>query len=152
MSAHDRPAKRIEWSPIASYALAFGGIALLGYFIVQIFAAKHLSEPFKVGAITVIVLIGIGGAMAILQRDEDERDTDDQRLYTAEEVAELLNAVRANGGRLPGASSATTATCVFCGRSDAEVRGLDGSRYHRACFQRAYRERAASSRGPTSLR
>ncbi len=146
MTVHDRPAKRIDFEPFVRYTLAFGGLAILGYFIYQIIAAKHLAEPVKLGVIAVIVVIGIGGAMAVLQRDEDVPVSDDRRLYTAEEVAELLNLVRANGGRL---ADAANAACRFCGKAGADVRGLDGTRYHRPCFQRAYREREATTRRST---
>ncbi len=144
---HDRPVKRYDWSPVIRYGSAFGGLAIILYFAVEIFLAKHLALNFKIGSIAVIVAIGIVGALAILQRDpEDEFGDDGRRLYTAEEVAELLNAVRAGGGRFVDASAQRPATCIFCGKPDAEIRGLDGTRYHRACFQRAYREREATAR------
>jgi hypothetical protein len=144
---HDRPVRGFAWGEFARYAGAFGGLAIIVYFAVQIYLTKHMDPRFKYGSIAVIVIIGIVGALAILQRDPAEQLSGD-RLYTAEEVAELLNAVRAGGGRFVEAASRApaTATCVFCGNSDAEIRGLDGTRYHRACFQRAYREREASSR------
>jgi len=139
---HDRPVTRFDWSPILRYASAFGGLAIIGYFIVEIILSKHLDRTFKFGVVAVIAAIAIVGVWAILQTDPpDEPFADGQRLYTAEEVAELLNAVRANGGRFVEAAAVTTATCPFCGQPGAEVRGLDGTRYHRACFQRAYRER-----------
>jgi hypothetical protein len=144
---HDRPVKRFEWGPAVRYGTAFGGLAIIGYFVYQIFMTRHLDRTFKFGSIAVIVVIAIVGAMAILQRDpDDEMMADGRRLYTADEVAELLNAVRANGGRFVEAAAATPANCIFCGKPDANVRGLDGTRYHRACFQRAYREREETTR------
>jgi hypothetical protein len=142
---HDRPVKRYDWSPLIRYGSAFGGLAIIGYFAYQIFITKHINPTFKFSSIAVIAAIGIVGALAILQVDPDDQPRSaDERLYTAEEVAELLNAVRSSGGRLGDASKAP-ATCVFCGQPDAEIRGLDGTRYHRACFQRAYREREATA-------
>ena len=93
---HDRPVKRYDWSPVIRDGSAFCGLAIILYFAVQIFLAKHLALNFKLGSIAVIVAIGIVGALAILQRDpDDELGDDGRRLYTAEEVAELLNAVHA---------------------------------------------------------
>jgi hypothetical protein len=137
---HDRPADRFDWAPVVRYGVAFGGLAVLGYFAFQIFHAPHLERTFKYVAIGVIAAIGIAGASAILQRDPAGDDTG-ERLYTAAEVADLLNAVRAAGGVHIEAAAAQPASCAFCGKPGAEVRGLDGTRYHRACFQTAYRER-----------
>jgi hypothetical protein len=88
-----------------------------------------------------------------LQRDpEADAASEGQRLYTAEEVADLLNAVRAGGGRFVEAAALSPATCIFCGKPEAGVRGLDGTRYHRACFQRAYRAREATAARHSTLR
>ncbi len=144
---HDRPVRGFAWGPVVRYGSAFGGLAIIGYFVYQIAVTRHLDRTFKFASIGVIVLIAIVGAMAILQRDPDEDIPDDgRRLYTADEVAELLNAVRANGGRFVEAAALAPAACIFCGKPDADVRGLDGTRYHRACFQRAYREREEATR------
>jgi hypothetical protein len=142
---HDRPVKAFDWSAVVRYGGAFGGLAIIGYFVYQIVMTKRLAPGYKYGTVAVIVVIGIVGALAILQRDpEDEMVRDGERLYTAEEVADLLNAVRA-GGRFVDASAVSPATCIFCGKPGAEIRGLDGTRYHRPCFQRAYREREATA-------
>jgi hypothetical protein len=141
---HDRPVKGFAWGDAVRYVSAFGGLAIIVFFAWQIYMTKHMDLRFKYGSIAVIVIIGIVGALAILQREPDEFTGD--RLYTAEEVAELLNAVRAGGGRFVEAASTAPATCLFCGKTGAEVRGLDGTRYHRSCFQRAYREREDASR------
>jgi hypothetical protein len=144
---HDRPVKPFDWAPVVRNVGAFGGLAIIGFFAYQTFMAKHIAPPFKYGTIGIMLAIGIVGAMAILQRDPaDEPESDGRRLYTAEEVAELLNAVRAGGGRYVEAASLSAAVCMFCGKANADVRGLDGTRYHRACFQRAYRERAEEAR------
>ena len=138
--------KGYDWAPAIRYVSAYGGLAIIGYFAYQIFMSKHLDRTFKFGAIAVIMAIGIVGAIAILAREAaDEPVNDGARLYTAEEVAALLNAVRAGGGRYVEAATVSPATCLFCGKRDAEVRGLDGTRYHRSCFQRAYREREATT-------
>ncbi len=142
---HDRPASGFAWGDLVRYGGAFGGLAIILYFAVQIYLTKHMDLRFKYASIAVIVIVGIVGALAILQRDPPEESAGD-RLYTAEEVAALLNAVRAGGGRFVEAANRAPATCVFCGKPDAEIRGLDGTRYHRACFQRAYREREEASR------
>ena len=143
---HDRPVKRYDWAPAVRYVCAYGGLAIIGYFVYQIFMTKHLDRTFKFGTIAVIVAIGIVGALAILAREPDDEPVNDgAHLYTAEEVAALLNAVRAGGGRFVEAATVSLATCLFCGKRDAEVRGLDGTRYHRSCFQRAYREREAAA-------
>jgi hypothetical protein len=145
--------KGTDWAPIVRYGSAFGGLAILAYFAYEIFAAKHLNATFKYGTIGVIALIGIAGALAILQRDpESDAALEGQRLYTAEEVADLLNAVRAGGGRFVEAATLSPATCIFCGKPDAGIRGLDGTRYHRSCFQRAYREREATAARRSTLR
>ena len=144
---HDRPVSRFDWSPVLRYGGAFGGLAIIGYFAYEIFITKHLDRTFKYGSIAVIVGIGIVGAIAILQRDpEEERARGGERLYTASEVAELLNAVRSAGGVHVQAAASLPRTCLFCGEPDAEVRGLDGSTYHRPCFQAAYLERERESR------
>jgi len=150
---HERPVRRIDWSPVIRYAGAYGGLAILVFFVFQIVAAKHITLSFKVGATVVIALIAIAGVSAILQREPaEDAGNDGQRLYTADEVAELLNAVRASGGRFVEAASNAPATCIFCGKPDANVRGLDGTRYHRPCFQRAYRERQDQTRHSSLLR
>lgn len=140
---HDRPAVRYDWAPVLRYVAAFGGLAVIGYFAYQIFRAPHIERTFKFASIAVIIAIGVVGAGAILQRDADDTVESGERLYTAAEVAELLNAVRSAGGRHVDAAAIAPATCIFCGQTGAEVTGLDGTRYHRACFQAAYREREA---------
>ncbi len=151
---HERPVRRIDWSPVIRYGGAYGGLAIIVYFVYQIVAAKHITTSFKIGVTTVIALITIAGVSAILQREPvaDDPRGEGQRLYTAEEVAELLNAVRASGGRFVEAASNAPATCIFCGKPDANVRGLDGTRYHRPCFQRAYLERQDQARHSSLLR
>ena len=60
--------------------------------------------------------------------------------------------MRANGGRFVDTATASPATCIFCGKTGANVRGLDGTRYHRPCFQHAYREREEQTRRASPLR
>ncbi len=143
---HDRPVTPYDWSPIVRYGGAFGGLAIIAYFVFQIFVTKHMDRNFKYGSIAIIVAIGIVGAIAILQRDPTDDVAGGERLYTAAEVAELLNAVRSAGGRFVDSSNVAPVACAFCGEPNPDVRGLDGTRYHRRCFQAAYREREASAR------
>jgi hypothetical protein len=149
---HDRPVSRFDWSPIVRYGGAFGGLASIGYFAYQIFMTKHMNPAFKYCSIALILAIGIVGAIAILQREPVDETSGGERLYTAAEVAELLNAVRSAGGRFVEAANAAPAVCIFCGKPDAEIRGLDQTRYHRRCFQTAYRERQESARDATIAR
>ncbi len=142
---HDRPVAPYDWAPVLRSAAAFGGLAIIGYFAYQLFRAPHVDRTFKFASIAVIIAIGVVGAGAILQRDPPEEIEDGERLYTAAEVAELLNAVRSAGGRHVEAAALAPATCLFCGKPGAEINGLDGSHYHRRCFQAAYREREARS-------
>ena len=145
-AVHDRPVPPFDWTSLIRYVGAYGGLAIIGYFVYGIFVTKHLDRTFKFGSIAVIVVIGIVGAIAILQRDPPDETIGGERLYTAAEVAELLNAVRSAGGRFVEAANVAPATCLFCGRPGADVHGLDGTRYHRRCFQAAYREREENTR------
>jgi len=123
-------------SAISNYLRALSGIGaaiFLTFFAMQIFYAQKIGLPYKIAIIGVIVVIGVSGITALLT-PEPEEPAPAQRLYTAEEVAQLVAAVQA--GRLV---AAPPATCKFCGRPDPEINGIDGTHYHRKCFQAAYR-------------
>lgn len=113
----------------ASVGVACGSI--LTFFAGQIVVNQKMGLPFRIGAVVAIAAIGIAGIVALLANDED--DTPAEKLYTADEVAVLLAAVQA-GKLVPAAAPA----CKFCGGAAPEGTGVDGSRYHRACFRAAY--------------
>lgn len=117
------------------YLRAFWAIAsavILTFFAMQIFYAPKMTLMFKIGSIVVIALIGVAGIIAILTPEPDE-PVATERLYTADEVAALLAAVQA--GRLV---AAPPEECRFCHLPQPDATGVDGSRYHRTCFQTAY--------------
>jgi hypothetical protein len=113
-------------------ASSIAAAVILTFFAMQIFYAAKINLPYKIGIIAVIVVVGIAGITAILTPEADKA-VPAERLYTADEVAALVAAVQA--GRLV---SAAPAECKFCHGPQPEVTGVDGSHYHRACFQNAY--------------
>jgi hypothetical protein len=112
---------------LASIAAA----AILSYFAYQIAFASKMPPPLRIGLIAAIAAIGVAGILALLAPDGD--DAPPEKLYTADEVAQLLTAAQA--GRLGPAASAQ---CRFCGAADPDATGVDGSRYHRRCFREAF--------------
>lgn len=111
-------------------AVACGSI--LTFFATQIFYTQKLGLPLRIGVIVVIACVGVAGIAAILSPDEDEQPPS-EKLYTADEVAALLAAVQA--GRLVPAEPLA---CKYCGQPAPEATAIDGTRYHRRCFQAAY--------------
>ena len=105
---------------------------ILTFFASQIFYAHNMKLPYKIGLIVVIAVIGVAGIHALLTPDPEE-PVPSERLYTADEVAALVAAVQS--GRLVAAAPET---CKFCHGEGPEATGVDGSRYHRRCFQAAY--------------
>jgi hypothetical protein len=105
---------------------------ILTFFASQVFYAPHMKLPYKIGVIVMIAAIGIAGIHALLTPDPEE-PVPSERLYTSDEVAALVAAVQS--GRLVAAAPDT---CKFCHGDRPEVTGVDGSRYHRSCFQAAY--------------
>jgi hypothetical protein len=114
-------------------ASSIASAVILTFFAMQIYYAPHTKLPYKIGIIAVIVLVGFGGIHALLTPEPDELPPGN-RLYTADEVATLLAAVQS--GRLVAAAPDT---CKFCNGAQPDVTGVDGSHYHRSCFQSAYR-------------
>jgi hypothetical protein len=112
--------------------LSIAAAVILTFFAMQIYYAQHVKLPYKIALIAVIVAVGIAGIMAILTPERDE-PVPSERLYTADEVAALVAAVQA--GRLVAAEAAT---CKFCNGPEPDVTGVEGTRYHRRCFQAAY--------------
>lgn len=113
-------------------ALSIAAAVILTFFAMQIYYAAKIIVWYKIGLIAVIAVVGIAGISAILTPEtEDAPPT--ERLYTADEVAALVAAVQA--GRLV---SAAAAECKFCHGPQPDVTGVDGSHYHRTCFQNAY--------------
>jgi hypothetical protein len=111
---------------------AIASAVVLTFFAMQIFYAPKMTLPFKIGSILVIAVVGGAGIIALLT-PEPEEPVATERLYTAEEVAALLAAVQA--GRLVAAAPQE---CKFCHGPQPDVTGVDGSHYHRSCFQAAY--------------
>lgn len=112
--------------------LAIASAVILTFFATQVFYAPKMALLYKVGTVVVIAAIGIAGIIAILT-PEAEEPVATERLYTAEEVAALLAAVQS--GRLVAAAPEE---CKFCHGPHPDATGVDGSRYHRSCFQSAY--------------
>jgi hypothetical protein len=122
-------------SPSAAYvrtALGIAAAVILTFFAMQIFYDQKIKLPFKIGSMLVIAVIGVAGIIAMLT-PEAEEPLAAERLYTADEVAQLVAAVQA--GRLVAAAPET---CKFCRELGPDVTGVDGSRYHRSCFRSAY--------------
>jgi hypothetical protein len=120
---------------LAAYLRAMWAIAaavILTFFAMQTFYAPKISLPYKIGLIVAIAVIGIAGIAALLT-PEPEEPQPSQRLYTADEVAALVAAVQA--GRLVAAAPAV---CKFCSGADPDATGVDGTHYHKGCFQNAY--------------
>jgi hypothetical protein len=113
-------------------ASSIAAAVILTFFAMQIYYAPKTTLPFKIAIISVIVVVGIAGITAILT-PEPEEPVPSERLYTADEVAALVAAVQA--GRLVAAAPET---CKFCHGANPDATGVDGSRYHRQCFQTAY--------------
>jgi hypothetical protein len=105
---------------------------ILTFFATQIFILQKYALPTRIGVIVLIAVIGIAGIGAILTPDEDDV-APAEKLYTADEVAALLAAVQA--GRLVPAEAPV---CKYCGGVKPDTTGVDGARYHRACFRAAY--------------
>lgn len=119
----------------AAYLRAIWAIAaavILTFFAMQTFYAPKILLPYKIGLIVAIAVIGAAGIIALLTPEPEEPETA-QRLYTADEVAALVAAVQA--GRLVPAAPAV---CKFCARPEPDATGVDGTHYHRSCFQAAY--------------
>jgi hypothetical protein len=131
------PLLTARWTARSMMLRAFVAVAcgsVLTYFGSQIAINQKLGVPLRIGAIVLIAAIGIAGIAALLAPDDDDRDAPPpERLYTADEVAALLAAVQA-GQLVPVAP----ATCKFCGGDEPDAKGVDGARYHRACFRAAY--------------
>lgn len=111
---------------------AIAAAVVLTFFAMQTFYAPKISLPYKIGLIVAIAVIGVAGIIALLTPEPEER-APAPRLYTADEVAALVAAVQA--GRLVAAAPAV---CKFCAGPDPEATGVDGTHYHRRCFQTAY--------------
>ena len=121
-----------ELSAYIRVASSVASAAILTFFACQIYYAQRTSLGYKIGIITVIVVVGIAGIVALLTPEPDD-PLPSERLYTADEVAALLAAVQS--GRLV---AAPPVSCKFCNGGQPEVTGVDGSHYHRRCFQVAY--------------
>jgi hypothetical protein len=120
-------------SATARIASSIASAVVLTFFAMQIYYAPHTKLPYKIGIIVVIAVIGFGGIHALLTPEPDDLPAA-ERLYTSDEVAALLAAVQS--GRLVAAAPNT---CKFCGGAQPDVTGVDGSHYHRSCFQSAYK-------------
>ena len=107
--------------------------SILSFFASQIFLNHKMGLQLRIGTIVVIAVIGIAGIVSLLSVDDDDDGPPAEKLYTADEVAALLAAVQA-GKLVP----AEPAVCKFCGGEKPEGTGVDGTRYHRACFRTAY--------------
>jgi hypothetical protein len=123
-SAISKPAMRAGLSVVCAIILTF--------FATQIYILHRFALPVRIGIIVGIAIIGIGGIWAILS-PEDEPVVPGEKLYTADEVAQLLAAVQA--GRLVPVEPAV---CKYCGGPKPDASGIDGTRYHVRCFQAAY--------------
>lgn len=131
------PATRRDGAGKSAYLRAAGGIAaavVLTFFAMQISYAPKIGLPYKVGMIVAIAVIGVAGIVALLTLDTVDEQVPAERLYTADEVAALIAAVQS--GRLVPAGPEQ---CKFCGGAEPDATGVDGSRYHTACFQSAFR-------------
>jgi hypothetical protein len=115
------------WRVTASIAAA----AILSFFAYQIVFAPKIAPSLKAAIVLAIAAIGVAGIFAVLAPDAEEAPG--EKLYTAEEVAQLLAAARS--GRL---ATEAPERCKFCGGADAEATGVDGARYHRRCFREAF--------------
>jgi hypothetical protein len=120
-------------SAAARVASSIASAVVLTFFAMQIYYAPHTKLPYKIGIIVVIAVIGFGGIHALLTPEPDDLPAA-ERLYTSDEVAALLAAVQS--GRLVAAAPNT---CKFCSGAQPDVTGVDGSHYHRSCFQSAYK-------------
>ena len=112
--------------------LGVAAAVFLTFFAMQIYYDHKINLPYKITAIVVIAVIGIAGIAALFS-PEPEEPAVTEKLYTADEVAALLAAVQS--GRLVAAAPVT---CKFCGESDPDATGVDGSRYHARCFRTAF--------------
>lgn len=128
--------RRVAGGGFGVYLRTGFGIAaavIFTFFAMQIYYAPKISLPYKIGLIAAIIVIGTAGIIALLTPEPDETAAAPERLYTADEVAALVAAVQA--GRLVAAAPAT---CKFCHGADPDSTGVDGSRYHQACFHTAF--------------
>src|ERR1700761_3568558 len=114
-------------------ALAIAAAVVLTFFAMQIYYLPKIALVYKIVVIVVIAVVGVAGVAAMLSPDGDEDGPPVERLYTADEVAALLAAVQA--GRLVPAAAEE---CKFCHGAEPDATGVDGSRYHTACFQSAF--------------
>jgi hypothetical protein len=121
----------------AAFAVICGSV--LTFFACQIFLVSKMALQLRIGAVVVIAAIGIAGIWALLSPDEEDGPPA-EKLYTADEVAALLAAVKS--GKLVAADAAT---CKYCGKDGPEGTAPDGSHYHRACLQ-ASLQRSAPKR------
>jgi hypothetical protein len=119
-------------SATARIASSIASAVILTFFAMQIYYSPLTKLPYKIGIILVIAVIGFGGIHALLTPEPDDLPPA-ERLYTADEVAALLAAVQS--GRLVAAAPET---CKFCNGAQPDITGVDGSHYHRTCFQSAY--------------
>jgi hypothetical protein len=119
-------------SATARIASSIASAVILTFFAMQIYYSPLTKLPYKIGIIVVIAVIGFGGVHALLTPEPDDLPPA-ERLYTADEVAALLAAVQS--GRLVAAAPET---CKFCNGVQPDVTGVDGSHYHKRCFQTAY--------------
>ena len=117
-------------------AASVAAAAILAFFAYQIALAPKVALPMRAGIVLAIAAIGVAGILALLVPDAPDQPA--EKLYTADEVAQLLAAAQA--GRI---APVAPAHCKFCGGDDPEATGIDGARYHRRCF------RAAFERGKT---
>jgi hypothetical protein len=111
--------------------VSIAAAAILAFFAWQIVNAPKIALPLRAGIVVAIAAIGIAGILALLAPDGDGAPA--KTLYTADEVAELLEAVQS--GRL---APPVSAHCKFCGGADPDASGVDGARYHFRCFREAF--------------
>jgi hypothetical protein len=114
-------------------ASSIASAVILTFFAMQIYYAPHTNLSYKIAIMVVIAVVGFGGIHALLTPEPDEAPPA-ERLYTADEVAALVAAVQA-GRLVPAAPDA----CKFCHGAQPDITGVDGSHYHRTCFQAAYK-------------
>lgn len=114
----------------ATVAVICGSI--LTFFAVQIALEQKTALLLRIGVVIAIVAIGVGGIVSLLTPDVEDAPPQ-ERLYTADEVAQLLAAVQ-SGKLVP----VDAAVCKFCGAEQPDTTGVDGTRYHRTCFRAAY--------------